>query len=76
MSTGTIETTVAALQDQVRDQAQRIAELEKRLAPVIQFMNNKFGATIQAQPPQYNEPNDRTETGMGPILSADRSSFI
>ena len=76
MSTATIEPTIASLQEQVDSQARRIAELEKRLAPVIQFMNNKFGATIQSQPPQYNEPNDRSETGMGPILSADRSSFI
>ena len=64
------------LNTQVQQLAVRVKDLEATLAAVVSFMNAKFGAPIQQNTHQYNQPNDRNDVGMGAILSADRSSFI
>ena len=69
------EATVAELQQQVKYLTLRLTELEQVVGPIYTFLNNKFGAGIAAAP-QYVQSGDRNETGMGAIVSADRSSFI
>lgn len=69
------EATVADLQRQVATLTARLAELESVVGPIYTFLNNKFGAAIQSVP-QYNQSTDRSETGLGAIVSPDRSSFV
>lgn len=54
---------------------QQVAQLEQRLIQVETFLNKAFNTSTQ-QGIQYNQPNDRSETGMGAIVGADRTSFI
>jgi hypothetical protein len=67
MSCGS-EAKVEQLQD-------RVSQLERRLGQVEAFLNKAFNTSTQ-QGIQYNQPNDRSETGMGAIVGADRTSFI
>lgn len=72
----TLTAEVVKERELVAKLSQRVTELEAQLKPVVQFLNAKFGATIQQNVPQYAQATDRNETGMGAIVSADRSSFI
>lgn len=53
----------------------QVTNLEQRLARVEAFLNKAFNTSV-SQGIQYSQPNDRTETGMGAIVGADRTSFI
>lgn len=53
----------------------KLERMERRLTDIEHFLNKAFNTSIPAGT-QYAQPNDRTETGMGAIVSADRSSFI
>ena len=70
MSCGS-EEKVAQLQAKV----EQLERMERRLTDIEHFLNKAFNTSIPAGT-QYAQPNDRTETGMGAIVSADRSSFI
>ena len=65
---------IEELHNKIATLTARVAELERVVGPIYTFLNNKFGVQVQA--PQYTQANDRGETGMGAIVSADRSSFI
>lgn len=49
--------------------------LEQRINRIEAFLNKSFNTSL-SQGIQYNQPNDRTETGMGAIVGADRTTFI
>ena len=61
--------------EQVEQLRAQVTQLERRLAQVEAFLNKAFNTSTQ-QGIQYNQPNDRSETGMGAIVGADRTSFI
>lgn len=54
---------------------QQVEQLERRIGQIEAFLNKAFNTSIP-NGMQYNQPNDRSETGMGGIVSADRSSFV
>ena len=62
-------------EEKVEQLQDRVSQLERRLAQVEAFLNKAFNTSTQ-QGIQYNQPNDRSETGMGAIVGADRTSFI
>lgn len=61
--------------EKVEQLQSRIDQLERRLLQIEAFLNKAFNTSIP-NGMQYNQPNDRAETGMGGIVSADRTSFI
>lgn len=61
--------------EQVEQLQSRVEQLERRLLQIEAFLNKAFNTSIP-NGMQYNQPNDRPETGMGGIVSADRSSFV
>lgn len=58
-----------------RELQRQVQQLEQRVAYIEAFLNKAFNTSVPSGV-QYAQPNDRSETGMGPIVGADRTSFV